>query len=458
MSTDKKRIYMKKLYVSIALLCAGVVLWSGCSDDKNPLPSKSHPDAWSQMSVSDNHGAKVLQSGLASCAECHGKDYTGDASKVSCYKCHADYPHSQDWLASGKEGSHGAYLNKKSYNLSSCQPCHGSDFQGGTGKASCFKCHATYPHASDWMAKDKEKFHGRYLANAKYALAECQLCHGADYKGGDTKTSCYKCHNSFPHDSNWLTKGSSQFHGAFLQSKDWSLTSCQGCHGTDWQGGPGKSPCTSCHSLYPHEAGWIQENNAKFHGTYLKSNNWSLTSCAGCHGPDYTSGSDKESCGRCHASYPHASGWSSPAGTTWHGQFIAQANWAMEQCKECHGDDYKGGVSDKTCLSCHSSQGGPENCTLCHGSSANLAPPKALNRKTEVTEMGVGRHQLHVTTFKYNCVLCHVTPKSFSDPSHIDTTPNAEIVSTWKWDRNKGTCQTSCHANRPELNYVWNHP
>jgi hypothetical protein len=28
----------------------------------------------------------------------------------------------------------------------------------------------------------------------------------------------------------------------------------------------------------------------------------------------------------------------------------------------------------------------------------------------------------------------------------------------WKWDRSKGTCVTACHANNPNLTYVWNHP
>lgn len=448
---------MKKLYLAIALCCAGLLVWSGCSDDKNPLPSKSHPESWAQMSVSDNHGDKVLQSGLASCAECHGKDYSGGTSKISCFKCHADYPHGADWLASGKEGSHGKYLSKKSFDLSSCQPCHGKELQGGDGIMACTKCHATYPHTGDWMTKGKDNFHGRYLQNANYAMAECQVCHGADYMGGSGKKPCFQCHQSFPHNSNWSTKGNSQFHGAYLEGKGWSLSSCQGCHGADLQGGPGKSPCISCHQLYPHQSGWVEKSSANSHGAYLKTNNWTLTSCAGCHGPDYTSGTDKESCGRCHNSYPHASGWSSPAATAFHGQFIAQENWSMDQCKTCHGSDYKGGNSEKSCLTCHADAGGPENCSLCHGSATNMAPPRALNRSTDVTDMGVGRHQLHVVTFNYSCVLCHVTPKSFSDPSHIDAKPHAEIVSTWKWDRTTATCQTACHSNRPELDYTWNH-
>ena len=130
----------------------------------------------------------------------------------------------------------------------------------------------------------------------------------------------------------------------------------------------------------------------------------------------------------------------------------------MDECKTCHGTDYKGGNSEKSCLTCHADAGGPENCSLCHGSATNMAPPKALNRKMEVTEMGVGRHQLHVAALMYDCAICHVKPKSFSDPVHIDGSAHAEILSVWKWNRNTGTCEAGCHANKPDLNYVWNHP
>jgi hypothetical protein len=449
---------MKKFYILILIFSAFVWLWSGCSDDKNPLPSKSHPDEWAKMSLQDNHGAKVKQSGLVSCAECHGKDYKGGVSKVSCFKCHADYPHAADWMAAENSGSHGKYAAAKGYDLTGCQPCHGKDYLGGDGKESCFKCHTTYPHVNDWLSPGKEKFHGVYLQTKNFATAECQVCHGADFKGGPAKDPCFKCHASYPHSQNWLKAGDAQSHGVYLESRDWTLTSCQGCHRADLSGGTGKQPCTQCHSQYPHQTGWSQAGNAQFHGTYLQANNWSLANCSGCHGPDYTAGTDKESCGRCHDSYPHAAGWTTPGNVASHGQFISNNNWSMDKCKTCHGADYKGGASAKSCYACHTNAGGPESCNLCHGGSTNNAPPRALNGKTAITEMGVGRHQFHVVDRLYRCELCHVVPQKFNSPGHIDDTANAEILALWKWDRNKGTCETGCHANNPNLNYVWNHP
>ena len=448
---------MKKTTRLLLILFAFIWMWSGCSDDKNPLPSKSHPENWSTMSVQDNHGAKVKQSGLVSCAESHGNDYRGGVSKVSCFKCHADYPHGADWLAADKEASHGKVLARQQYSLVNCQPCHGKDYQGGDGKEPCFKCHPTFPHAGDWLTTGREKFHGAYLQSKGYAAAECQTCHGVDYQGGPGKDPCFKCHASYPHAANWLTKGQAQFHGAYLESTNWSLTGCKSCHGADLSGGTGKQPCTKCHQQYPHTSAWTQAGNAQFHGAYLKANNWSLTNCSGCHGPDYTAGTDKASCGRCHDSYPHTTGWVAATDAAFHGRFIAADKWSMAQCKSCHGADYQGGNSAKSCTVCHSGPGGPESCTLCHGSAANAAPPKALNGKTAITEIGVGRHQLHVVDRMYRCELCHVMPQQFDAPSHIDASEGAEVIELWKWDRTSRTCVTGCHANKPNLNYVWNH-
>lgn len=449
---------MKKLHFLILIPSALVWLWLGCADEKSPLPSVSHPNNWAEMSVQDNHGAKVREAGLVSCAECHGKDYRGGASKVSCFKCHEDYPHGSDWMTADNAGSHGGYVAQKNFDLRSCQPCHGADYQGGNGKESCFKCHKSYPHAVEWLTSGNAKFHGAYVQGQSYDMVECQVCHGEDFKGGQGKESCFKCHASYPHDQNWLTASSDRSHGNYLAAQNWSMTACQQCHGADLAGGSGKEPCTKCHNQYPHADGWIQAGASSFHGAWLKNNNWQLNQCANCHGPDYTAGDSKKSCGRCHDSYPHSQDWTAAGALAFHGQYIRGNNWSMDECKTCHGADYRGGVTDQSCRTCHTGSEGPETCNLCHGSAVNNAPPKALNGASSVTEMGVGQHQYHVTERMYSCDLCHVTPQKFGSPGHIDAVANAEVLGLWKWDRARGMCTTGCHANNPGRNYVWNHP
>jgi len=49
----------------------------------NPHEASSHPDGWK-----DDHGDYVEDNGYTSCATCHGSDYKGGWSGVSCYQCH----------------------------------------------------------------------------------------------------------------------------------------------------------------------------------------------------------------------------------------------------------------------------------------------------------------------------------------------------------------------------------
>jgi len=340
---------MKKLlWISFLSLLIGIY-WHGCSEDQNPLPSKSHPVSWLQVSSADFHGKKVLASGTASCTECHGADLQGGASKTSCFACHAQN-------------------------------------------------NVSYPHPQGWRSPES---HGQYLHNADWNYADCQSCHGVDALGGESEVSCFKCHDTYPHPSGWGDEENSQFHGEYLEKADWSLAKCQSCHGTDFQGGRIEASCFTCHGDYPHPDGWLDVTSVGFHG-----------------------------------------------------QNIRQAHWSMSSCKQCHGEDYKGGTSSISCYQCHQSQAGPEACNVCHGSEANAAPPQDLSGNTATTFIGVGAHQVHYLRFG-TCEICHQIPTSFSDPNHIDASPFAEVTSTWRWNRETATCGITCHQD-PNKAYIWN--
>jgi predicted CxxxxCH...CXXCH cytochrome family protein len=50
-------------------------------------------------------------------------------------------------------------------------------------------------HPAGWTnPHDMVHFHGKYIASQEWNLTQCQSCHGADYRGGTTGLSCYKCH------------------------------------------------------------------------------------------------------------------------------------------------------------------------------------------------------------------------------------------------------------------------
>ena len=78
----------------------------------------------------------------------------------------------------------------------------------------------------------------------------------------------------------------------------------------------------------------------------------------------------------------HKEGVLNPASSNFHGNLIRDNHWDMNQCQQCHGGDYNGGLVKVSCNSCHTNPAGPENCSTCHGSSTSPAPPRDLNGNT----------------------------------------------------------------------------
>ena len=201
-------------------------------------------------------------------------------------------------------------------------------------------------------------------------------------------------------------------------------------------------PATS-NSLQVHDDNWDSNPaSSSFHGAYLKSIGWQMSECKTCHGSSYTGGTSGKSCFKCHASYPHASGFS--AGTI-HGTYLYNLNYPLSSCQTCHGANYAGGaIANVTCMrsGCHADATGaprtPESCNTCHGDftapAGNLlasAPPKSVTGATATTVRGVGAHQKHLATnamgVAVKCQECHTVPTQVSSVGHLGTLP-AEVV------------------------------
>ncbi len=75
---------------------------SGCSkleegsQNMNPVVPGFHPNGWASPASPSFHGRAIADSGftMASCKSCHGSDYRGGTTTVSCYTCHARGPES----------------------------------------------------------------------------------------------------------------------------------------------------------------------------------------------------------------------------------------------------------------------------------------------------------------------------------------------------------------------------
>lgn len=131
-----------KLKVPLMLCSAIMITWIvNCSTDKQPLTSTAHPDGWNTPGTDIFHGVKVWQAGYSSCKSCHGADLAGGEAGVACLSCHAIFPHPQEWIIMNAENFHGKIIRANNWSMIGCKTCHGEDFRGGRSNSSCYDCH-----------------------------------------------------------------------------------------------------------------------------------------------------------------------------------------------------------------------------------------------------------------------------------------------------------------------------
>ena len=103
----------------------------------------------------------------------------------------------------------------------------------------------------------------------------------------------------------------------------------------------------------------------------------------------------------------HPLGWADSESPRFHAKVLRENGDDLTDCRQCHGDDYRGGPVGVSCMAsgCHENEGGPENCDTCHGDGE--APFDG--RPT------TGAHEKHGRF----CAECHVVPEHASDEGHI---------------------------------------
>lgn len=293
----------------------------------------AHPADWVSPDV---HGTAVIAGGGAACAGCHGADFRGGTTDVSCFRCH-DGPggHARGWAEATAHG-----LAARGPAASGCATCHGADYRGGWSAVSCYTCHPgpTGRHADDYAEPGQ---HGAEVVAAA-GVAGCVACHGQDYEGGRSGVSCYQCHDGIGgHPVNWE---SASRHGDAVE--DGGGAACAVCHGADYRGGWAATSCYECHDgPGGHPVGWAHYSR---HGR--EASLYTPVGCSPCHGDDYRGGWSTVSCYRCHVGpYAiHPFGWADPDA---HGQEAERDDAAS--CRECHGADLRGGGSGVSCWQCH---------------------------------------------------------------------------------------------------------
>jgi predicted CxxxxCH...CXXCH cytochrome family protein len=314
-----------RILFGVHVLVAGVVLLlvaaaSGCSELNSDLPPASgemddvHPDEWVNVSSPGFHGAYLQTKDweVQECASCHGAHFDGGASGVSCYGCHASFPHSQVFTSSA--GYHPGYLRANLYPLTACQQCHGTGYQGGTRvdvscttsgchvdasgtpktPEACNTCHGVFsaPASNALSAAPPKSVAGgsstsdpRVGAHQSHLYADfgkrvkCQECHTvpASWNQSGHITADLRAEVVFNDTLAKLTTNG----GAVIPSPSYNTTTYQCssvyCHGTFKNGNTGNSPtwnaanqaaCGTCHgtstSPWPATGGHPAISNCEF--------------------------------------------------------------------------------------------------------------------------------------------------------------------------------------------------
>jgi predicted CxxxxCH...CXXCH cytochrome family protein len=372
--------------VGLAFLAATGMLWR-CSSPNSNAPtldeSGKHPANW----ILYHRPAFLADRGR--CTGCHGSDLRGGISTVSCFSpqfngqsCHADGPkgHPVGWRDPALHGADAKSQPGPDSGFQSCQLCHGSDYSGFVTGVSCFTanrptgpCHVTNgvpvgsPHAPiPWKTYPAPTHTDTVDDDAGSNAAVCALCHTAganlrhpiitSYSSG--KPGCFNstlCHGQMGHPVGWARPDS---HGLAARS---NLTWCQQCHADNPSGGPGSNP--------------------RFNVQLGRLNDTALgnTGCEVCHAPLAA----HPRVLRIPAAFG-AIATQNPLGTPWYLHCKANPS-GFDACGRCHGAnlDGVGGVAGASaCALCHRI-GLPttlKNCTSCHASppGGNSYPDTAL--------------------------------------------------------------------------------
>ncbi|MBI5343487.1 MAG: CxxxxCH/CxxCH domain-containing protein [Deltaproteobacteria bacterium] len=256
---------LRKAWPGAALLFAGVFFAAGCSTGNSGsglnliTPGGSHPAGFAST-----HPSLVLSSSDTSlCQPCHGDALDGGIAKVSCFStsrngvaCHHFSP---TW---GDPTEHGASAKRAPGNSSFlvCRICHGNDFSGGGSAVSCFDCHGvSAPHPSrPWLGTSPAVTHTN---TDSVNAAVCIDCHagGANTNpphppptpaAAGTAPGCFNgtlCHNFVAGGANHAVPFFDNTHFQATQTN--FSNNCSNCHAVTGTSPVSAAPlCTVCHA------------------------------------------------------------------------------------------------------------------------------------------------------------------------------------------------------------------
>ena len=149
------------------------------------IPSGS---AWTHGATP--HDALIGQSKV--CNNCHTVYRKFGLLPASCHDCHgtggATHPLGSAWLDRKSGTFHGIPAKQ---DISQCAACHGNDYKGGSSGVSCAQCHfgpSGSKGPSGWT------HHTTSHKRLGSSMTVCNQCHSLDRTYGNGPSSCHDCH------------------------------------------------------------------------------------------------------------------------------------------------------------------------------------------------------------------------------------------------------------------------
>ena len=148
-----------------------------------------------------------------------------------------------------------------------------------------------------------------------------------------------------------------------------------------------------------HPAGWVVADTG---GTHPAGYIAGPSACYECHGKNMNGGISGVSCFsssyngiNCHPNGPanHPAGWSAPTAHGASAKALSAGRDGLSHCQNCHGTDFAGGNSGKSCL----------NSAGCHGSGV-MAPHSPKPWRSNV---GGRTHSTADASNAAACAICH---------------------------------------------------
>ncbi|MFC1563450.1 CxxxxCH/CxxCH domain-containing protein [candidate division KSB1 bacterium] len=146
-----------------------------------------------------------------------------------------------------------------------------------------------FAHPSGWQdPSDDEIFHGVYLRNSNWDLSSCQSCHGENYDTEINDKSCITCHEGSPEACNTCHGRSYRSSGAPPADVNGNVATNvrgTGAHETHLEGGIYSTPleCSECHQV-PESF----SDTGHIDNTSYAELNWGTLATTGGTSPEFT--------------------------------------------------------------------------------------------------------------------------------------------------------------------------